>query len=140
MGKRSTGLAGMAVIGSAVAGLGLAATPAMANNGNGKGDNTLTMALPGLSFPGPAPSSCSFVSDNLTLQWLTGNENKSGQTVEGQAELIDNSSGGTIVDTGHATFWGNAKGATLTYTGTAVSFHVTFNQSSQIPQVANLKC
>ena len=90
------------------------------------------------SFPGTVPASCPAVlnTDDLGLYFISGNANKSGGTVEGDAYYVDVTTQQPLY-LGHATLWGDNKGFTATFHGAGVNdpaqtidFHMVGNPRS----------
>ena len=98
------------------------------------------------SFPGTVPANCPPVlgTDDLGLYFISGNANKSGGTIEGDAYYVDVTQGYVPLYLGHATLWGDNKGFTATFhgsndSGQTIDFHMTGNPRS-LQQVANMAC
>ena len=141
--KRSIKSAGLVVTTVAFAGLGVFATPALAagNSGSAAG-----LVVPLGPYPGPVPSNCpsEVGTDNFALSFVSGNANPSGETIEGDAWLVDVSLDQPLYF-GHATLWGNSTNFTSHFHGTnssgqSLDFHLTANKAHGFPQVAKMTC
>jgi hypothetical protein len=142
MRKSSIKLAGLAVSAVAFGSLGLAAPAALAAGNSGSAAGIVLDLGP---FPGQVPANCpsDAATDNFALSFVSGNANKSGETIEGDAWLV-NETLDQQAYFGHATFWGNETNFTATFHGSnsggqTLNFHVTGNKPHGI-QVANLTC
>jgi hypothetical protein len=100
------------------------------------------------SFPGIVPANCPAVlgTDDLGLYFISGNANRAGRTIEGDAYYVDlNPTEGPVpLFLGHATLSGNGKGFTATFHGSneagqTIEFHMTGNPRS-LQQLDNMTC
>jgi hypothetical protein len=129
----SIGMAGAVVV----------SVPAAWAGGNSGSATGVSFSFGG-TFPGTVPPNCSPQSgtDIFGYSFVSGNANKSGGTIEGNAILWDFTTNESTGYLGHATFWGNQKGFTTTYHGSngaqTIDFHITVNVHGI--QVANLTC
>jgi hypothetical protein len=99
------------------------------------------------SFPGTVPANCPAVlsTDDLGLYFLSGNANKSGATVEGDAYYVDVTTQQPLY-LGRATLWGDSKGFTATFHGSSLNdpgktihFHMVGNPRS-LQQLDTMVC
>jgi len=125
-------------------GLGVSAPMAWAAGNSGSGAGSF-IDFRG-SFPGTVPANCppQLATDDLGLYFVSGNTNKSGGTIEGEAYYVDVTEGYVPLALGHATVWGDSKGFTATFHGSSdakqtIDFHMTGNPRS-LQQVANMRC
>jgi hypothetical protein len=140
-----------AKIASLVATIGLAgavlvSAPAASAAGN-SGSATGTFIDFMGSFPGTVPANCPAVlgADDLGLYFLSGNANRPGGTVEGDAYYVDVTTKQALY-VGHATIWGDNKGFTATFHGSSLDnpgqtiyFHMVGNPRS-LQQLDNMAC
>ena len=114
--------------------------------GGNSGSATGTFIDFGGSFPGTVPANCppQLGTDDLGLYFISGNANKSGGTIEGDAYYVDVTQGYVPLYLGHATLWGDNKGFTATFhgsndSGQTIDFHMTGNPRS-LQQLDNMAC
>jgi hypothetical protein len=132
-----------AVSAAAVCTFGASAPSASAAGNNGSATGLFVDF--GESFPGQVPPNCpsTFATDIFGLKYLSGNTNPTGATIEGTAQLVDETQH-VVLYTGHSTLWGNNNNFTTSYHGTnpsggTVDFHLVVNRPHG-PQVANISC